>query len=202
MSVKNQVLRAGRPREFNVDTAVEDAMLVFWEKGYDGTSLLDLLEGMDITRGSLYKAFGDKKSLFLKSLDQYAERGLQETELALNGQGLVIDSIRSSLLRALKLSQGDSGRLGCFLVATAMEMSSKDDEIACRVRSIFERLQKLYADTIIRGQLSGEINNEKNAHQLARLLVNQIEGMRVLGKVDDSCGDNDKMVELILGVLY
>lgn len=64
----------GRPREFNTTEALEKAMVVFWKKGYRGTSLDDLTEAMQINRPSLYAAFGDKENLFLQAIDHYRER--------------------------------------------------------------------------------------------------------------------------------
>src|SRR5438445_3107154 len=66
-------LRRGRPREFDVEKALERAMNVFWRKGYEGASLPDLTRAMGINRPSLYAAFGNKESLFRKALDRYAE---------------------------------------------------------------------------------------------------------------------------------
>ena len=75
-----------RPRSFDTDVAVEKAMQVFWTHGYEGASLPDLLEGMGLTRGSLYKAFTDKKSLFLKVLEHYEGKAVQ------SGVALLTDS--------------------------------------------------------------------------------------------------------------
>ena len=60
-----------RPKEFNPDDALEKAMQVFWHKGYEATSMEDLLTAMDLNRGSLYDTFGDKRQLFLKAIDRY-----------------------------------------------------------------------------------------------------------------------------------
>lgn len=201
--MKNKIrpVSSGRPREFDIENAVADAVQVFWNKGYAGSSLPDLLEGMNLTRGSFYKAFGDKRSLFIQALNRYSDTGAQETRILLQQEGSAIESIRQSLLRVAKLSQGENGRRGCLLIAAATELASHDDEIAETVRKIIQRLQKLYMDAIKKGQLSGEINPGKDCYQLARLLVNQIEGMRVVGKVDDEFSDINEMVELTLTIL-
>ena len=65
----------GRPREFDEDGVLERALHVFWRLGYEATSVTDLMEATGLAKGSLYKAFGDKRSLFLKALDRYLERG-------------------------------------------------------------------------------------------------------------------------------
>ncbi len=63
----------GRPREFNVDKALDHALHVFWRKGYEGTSIADLTETIGITKPSLYAAFGNKEELFRKALDRYVD---------------------------------------------------------------------------------------------------------------------------------
>ena len=67
--------RMSRPKEFNPDEALEKAMQVFWHKGYEATSMEDLLNAMDINRGSLYATFGGKRALFLKAMDRYCSGG-------------------------------------------------------------------------------------------------------------------------------
>src|SRR5260370_37523240 len=76
----------GRPREFDTDAAIERAMGVFWSSGYCGTSLPDLLEATNLSRGSLYAAFGDKHGLFLRALDRYLDYDLVRLDTALQPQ--------------------------------------------------------------------------------------------------------------------
>ncbi|ALK34824.1 TetR/AcrR family transcriptional regulator [Burkholderia plantarii] len=171
----------GRPREFELDDAARDAMNVFWDRGYEGASLPDLIAGTGLSRGSLYKAFGDKKGLLLAALDLYMADGLKATADILSQPGAVKAAIRDSLLRYVRLSVGDAGRRGCLVVAMTTEMAAHDAEVAERTGRMFRRLQQLYAGAIVRGQASGEIPDH-DEQVLARFLVCQIEGMRVLGK--------------------
>lgn len=191
----------GRPREFDMDDAVRDAMDVFWDHGYEGASLPDLIEGTGLSRGSLYKAFGDKKGLLLTALDLYMAQGLKATSDLLSQPGPVKDAIRASLLRYAGLSAGEAGRRGCLVVAMATEMAAHDPDIAQRTGRMFRRLQQLYATAIVRGQASGEIP-ERDEQALARFLVAQVQGMRVLGKTGMTEADTVAMVDtamLILG---
>lgn len=173
----------GRPREFDIEDAVRDAMNVFWTRGYHATSLTDLLDGTGLSRGSLYKAFGDKKSLFLKALDCYAEAGLKELGEALATPGSVKQAIRAALSIYVPLSAGNTGRRGCMVMATAAEMLPHDPEVDARIQDTLRQIQALLTTAVQRGQTTEEITIGQDARDVARYLVCQIEGMRLLGKV-------------------
>jgi TetR/AcrR family transcriptional repressor of nem operon len=190
----------GRPREFALDDAARDAMQVFWDRGYEGASLPDLIEGTGLSRGSLYKAFGDKKGLLLAALDRYMAEGLKLTAEQLSQPGSARAAIRTSLLRHATQSSGGAGRRGCLVVAMATEQAAHDPEIAARARGMFERLQQLYAAAIARGQAAGEFP-ERDVEAMARFLVCQIQGMRVLGKTGVPEAEMVAMVENALRVL-
>jgi TetR/AcrR family transcriptional repressor of nem operon len=190
----------GRPREFALDDAARAAMQVFWDRGYEGASLPDLIEGTGLSRGSLYKAFGDKKRLLLAALDRYMAEGLQLTAAQLSQAGSARAAIRTSLLRHATQSSGGAGRRGCLIVAMATEQAAQDPEIAARAREMFARLQQLYAAAIARGQAAGE-SPQRDAQALARFLVCQIQGMRVLGKTGVTKAEMVAMVENTLRIL-
>jgi TetR/AcrR family transcriptional repressor of nem operon len=190
----------GRPREFELGDAVRDAMDVFWDRGYEGASLPDLMAGTGLSRGSLYKAFGDKKALLLAALDLYMADGLKATADILSQPGPVKDAIRDSLLRYAHLSVGEAGRRGCLVVAMTTELAAHDADVAERTGRMFRRLQQLYAGAIVRGQASGEIA-EQDEQVLARLLVCQVEGMRVLGKTGVAERDMLALVDRTMRIL-
>lgn len=190
----------GRPREFELDDAARDAMEVFWDRGYEAASLPDLIEGTGLSRGSLYKAFGDKKGLLLAALDQYMAKGLQQTAELLSQPGSSRAAIRASLLRYAGLASGDAGRRGCLVVAMATEMAAHDPDITERTGRMFRRLQQLYAAAIVRGQASGEFP-ERDEQALARLLVCQVQGMRVVGKTGATKADMVAVVDASLRML-
>lgn len=190
----------GRPREFELDVAARDAMNVFWDRGYEGASLPDLIEGTGLSRGSLYKAFGDKKGLLLAALDLYMDKGLQATADLLSRQGSAREAIRASLMRLADLSSGDAGRRGCLIVAMATEVGTHDPDIAERTGRMFRRLQQLYAQAIARGQASGEIA-PRDPQVLAHFLVCQLQGMRVLGKTGVPEAEMVAIVDTAMGLL-
>lgn len=183
MNSSDQPSGPGRPREFEIDAVVESAMQVFWTRGYNGTSLVDLIDGTGLSRGSIYKAFGDKHGLFLFALDRYISQSLVRLLGTLQQTDSAKAAIRETLTRLAEMSCQEEGRRGCMLVATAMEMVPHDEEIAERVKAMVDRIRNAYADAIVRGQASGEIPARLDARSLATLIVSLTHGMRTLGKV-------------------
>jgi TetR/AcrR family transcriptional repressor of nem operon len=190
----------GRPRQFDLQDAARDAMNVFWDQGYEGASLPDLIQGTGLSRGSLYKAFGDKKGLLLAALEIYMAEGLKTTADILLQPGTVKDAIRQSLLRHAYACADEAGKRGCLVVAVASEMAAHDPEIARLAGRMFRRTQQLYASAIIRGQAAGEFK-EGDEQAKARFLVGHIQGMRVLGKTGVSRADMIALVDTALIIL-
>jgi TetR/AcrR family transcriptional regulator, transcriptional repressor for nem operon len=190
----------GRPREFELEDAARAAMQVFWDRGYEAASLPDLIEGTGQSRGSLYKAFGDKKGLLLAALDLYITAGLKATADLLSQPGPVKDAIRASLMRYAALSSGAAGQRGCLAVAMTTEMAARDPDVAERTGRLFRRLQQLYAAAIVRGQAGGELP-ERDEQAMARFLVSQIQGMRVVGKTGATEEEMHAVVDTTMRVL-
>nr|WP_314576587.1 TetR/AcrR family transcriptional regulator [uncultured Pseudomonas sp.] len=190
----------GRPRQFNLKDAARDAMNVFWERGYEGASLPDLIQGTGLSRGSLYKAFGDKKGLLLAALDIYMSEGLKTTADILSQPGAVKDAVRQSLMRHAYACAGEAGKRGCLVVAMTSELAAHDADIAQLTGRMFRRTQQLYASAIIRGQAAGEFK-DGDEQAKARFLVGHIQGMRVLGKTGVSEADMIALVDTALSIL-
>src|SRR5260370_36705571 len=116
----------GRPREFDTDAAIERAMGVFWSSGYCGTSLPDLLEATNLSRGSLYAAFGDKHGLFLRALDRYIDAALARLDTELDPRKNALAGLRARLARYVERASGGAGKRGCVVVAHAMSPAGHD----------------------------------------------------------------------------
>lgn len=188
----------GRPREFELDDAVRKAMGVFWDRGYHDASLPDLLEGMELSRGSFYKAFVDKRGVYLRALDLYIEDAVRKLGEILHTNPSPKAAIREAFSRQVEASSGKEGLRGCFVVLSAVEMLPADDEVSARISRLFRRLQDLYAAAIIRAQALGEIDRGLDERTLARFLVCQIQGMRVLGKAGADRDATRAMVDFAL----
>src|SRR5437868_1871576 len=117
---------AGRPREFDLDQALDAALKVFWRKGYEGASLPDLTKAMGINRPSLYAAFGNKESLFRKTVERYIEGPASQIGEALReptARGVVERLWRESI----ELTTGTENPRGCFLVQAALACGDDAD---------------------------------------------------------------------------
>ncbi len=172
----------GRPREFDIDQALDKAILVFSERGYHGTSITDLKQAMGLTAGSIYKAFKDKKAIFLAAFDRYKQvrnAGLMlEIARGTNGR----DKVRRMLLFYAEASHGEAGRRGCLVVGTAVELAVFDTEAAARVDRSMAQTERLFATLIGQGLEDGSIARPVDPAMTAYLLLSVCQGLRVLGK--------------------
>jgi TetR/AcrR family transcriptional repressor of nem operon len=187
----------GRPREFDLDDAVRDAIEVFKAHGYHGTSVQDLTDGMGLARGSLYKAFHDKRALFLAALDQYTAAVLQRISDTLNVPGSARVAIRETLVAYAKRVSG-KGPQGCIVTGAAMELVPDDEEVAAIIDRLFRRTRDLFAAAIIRGQAAGEIPRDHDERAIARQLHCTMQGLRVLGRTGPSEQDMTDIVDQAL----
>ena len=125
-----------RPREFDVEDALNSALQVFWTKGYEGTGITDLLEAMQIARGSLYKAFGDKRNLYLSALKQYEKNCIEPAVQLLRGKEISDGGQRIRMLfeTIILAVEDDNDRRGCFLCNTAVDQAPHDPDVrkACQ----------------------------------------------------------------------
>ena len=175
-------LPRGRPRSFDVDAAVERAMGVFWSRGYHATALPDLLRATKLSRGSLYAAFGDKHSLFLRALDRYIADALTRMDAEFAPGKDPIDGLRTYLAGYVDRTSGANGRRGCLLVATAMELAGRDAEVDRRIASFFKAMETRVADALSRAKAAGRLADGVEPSTAARILVCFVEGLRVVGK--------------------
>jgi TetR/AcrR family transcriptional regulator, transcriptional repressor for nem operon len=177
-------------------------MQVFWDCGYHDASLPDLLDGMKLSKGSFYKAFGDKKAVFLRALELYTNDGVQNVQEVLRSDPSPRAAIRNALVRYADLSSGSKGVRGCFAVLTAAEMLPGDPDIAGLIRRLFARLQDLFATAVAKGQAAGEIRNNRDPAVIAHFIVSHAQGMRIFGKVGSRRDEMLKNIDLLMETVF
>lgn len=170
-----------RPKEFDVDAALDRAMDVFWEHGFEAASLKSLVDRMGIGRQSLYDTFGDKRSLYMAALERYRRAIGQPLLAILEEPGASLDAIRAVFELAIEYScGGESGRI-CFLIQSSLERSG-DPEVTALVRRHYGRIIETLQGCIDNARRKGELQHRSSAEPLARALGAQIIGISVLGR--------------------
>ncbi|EHK87506.1 TetR family transcriptional regulator [Saccharomonospora azurea SZMC 14600] len=170
-----------RTKEFDPDVALQRALELFWRKGYEATSIADLVEHLGIGRASLYATFGDKRELYLKAYDRYLENGIDFVDL-LSQPGPVLPAVRALVERYAEEAAHDVLRRGCLVVNTAVELVPRDRVLARRVEANWDFLEATLTSALARARAQGELAEDKEPRALARFLLTFMQGIRVIGK--------------------
>ncbi|WP_246666913.1 TetR/AcrR family transcriptional regulator [Bradyrhizobium guangdongense] len=181
-----------------MDAAVERAMGVFWSRGYHATALPDLLRATKLSRGSLYAAFGDKHSLFLRALDRYIADAMARMNIELDPRREPIEGLRVYLAGYVERTSGANGRRGCLLVATAMELAGRDAEVGRRVAGFFKAMEARVADALSRAKAASRLADGVEPMSAAKILVCFVEGLRVVGKTAPARGTSQATADALL----
>lgn len=171
-----------RPREFDPEDAIAKALPVFWEHGYEDASLPDLLAGMGLTRGSLYKAFKDKKNLFLLVLDRYEMVAVDNGVSLLNNTDIADGADRVLLMfKGLVIAVENGDQRGCLLCTAAAGPAANDPDIAAAVHRGLAKLQVGFAQALKGSPSLSEISTARRT-RLADMLLTQYIGLRMLAR--------------------
>lgn len=190
-----------RSREFDTDAALARAMDVFWCHGYEGTSIADLVAATGVQRGSLYLAFGSKEGLYHAVLDRYREQLSTPMLEALAGGADVVALVREMLLGLVEQALADPHRRGCLMVNAAVERLPHDPQVARRVRDTVSAMEDALTTALAEAQRRGSLGGDKDPRALARFLVLNVQGLRVMGAVDPDRTALTDAVEVALGCL-
>jgi len=176
------MLIMGRPREFDEHEVLQRAKELFWRRGYERTSVRDLVDELGIGRGSLYAAFGDKHALFVRALDDYVDVDQRALLLILDGDGPVLPQLRQVLYAVAAAARDQPGR-GCLLVNSTTECAAHDPAAAECARRAFDRMETAFAQALQRAQRQDEIAKTIDPAAAAALLLTVLNGLQVVGKV-------------------
>jgi TetR/AcrR family transcriptional repressor of nem operon len=171
-----------RPREFDETAVLDAAIQCFWTKGYEATSVRDLADEMGITGASLYNAFGDKRALYRRALDQYIAGSFGERASRIENSLPPRAAIEAFFQEIVARSLSDKKRKGCMLVNSAFELAPHDKEFEQVVAGVLVRVEGLFFRLIHAGQKDGTITTSQPARDLSRLLLSVFLGIRVLAR--------------------
>ena len=190
-----------RTKDFDENEVLNKAIAIFWHKGYNGTSMQDLVDGLGISRSSLYDTYGDKHTLFIKALESYQAKGSAKVCAITDAAG----SARETIKKLLELIAGelldDQKHKGCFMVNAEVEIGPHDPEVSKMVCESDQHMEDALYLVIKKGQESGEIANKQDARALARFTFNTVKGIRVTAKSITDKAVFDDIIKLALATL-
>ena len=184
-----------------MDETLDRAIDVFRERGYHATSLADIKAATALASGSIYKAFRDKRELFLASFDRYVAQGGKAREVAANKGTTGREKLRNFLRTYVAVSSGAEGRVGCLVVGTAVEAQTLDDEIAGRVKAAMARNEERLVAYIRLGREDGSIAAHVDPDACARLMLCVLQGMRVVGTTGRTRAQMEAVIEQAMKVV-
>jgi TetR/AcrR family transcriptional regulator, transcriptional repressor for nem operon len=190
-----------RAKAFDPDEALQKAMQIFWERGYEATSVQALVQGMGINRFSLYSTFGGKHQLFVAALERYrdtiAADLVGELEQAVSG----LAAIRQFFTRLVDFFASAQGWRGCLLTNTAVELAPHDPQAAAKVQAYVVRLEERFYRMLLQAQQSQQLAAAHTCRDLARFLTGSALGLGVLAKTSPGRQALEGYAAVVLSVL-
>lgn len=187
-----------RVKQFDEELVLKKAVSLFWQKGYNATSVNDLVEHLGINRASLYDTFGDKHQLFQQAFQQYRTLRIQHLSQYFADQPSVKEGFEALFIRSIDEILEDPQSKGCFVVNITTELGTQDDHIKAVLGENEKAIERLFQDFIEKGIASGEILPNKDAKTLSTFLFVLYNGLNVVGKVNS---DRQSLVSTIQAAL-
>jgi TetR/AcrR family transcriptional repressor of nem operon len=190
-----------RTKDFDEEEVLNKAVNIFWLKGYNATSMQDLVDGLGISRSSLYDTYGDKHTLYMKALESYQCLNSEKFASIINSGKSAKEAVKSLLEFVVDSLLNDKSKKGCFMVNAEVEVALHDKEVGGMVQKNDEQLEDSFYFVIKKAQESGELHNQQDARALARFMFNTVKGIQVTAKSTCDRKVFDDIISLAVGVL-
>ena len=175
-----------RPRDFDEDRVLDRAVDCFWKHGYGATTVRDLADAMQIGGASLYNAYGDKRALFGRSLERYANRSMRDRIARMEAEHRPKEAIRAFIAEIIYRSLKDPDRKGCLLINSALDVAPHDTEIGQVVAGYLDELRAFFRRNIEAAQRVGQVPKSIDAEEVSGHLLGVLAGIRVLARTGAS----------------
>ncbi|WP_295767569.1 TetR/AcrR family transcriptional regulator [uncultured Mucilaginibacter sp.] len=190
-----------RSKDFDENEVLCKAMQLFWQKGYNATSMQDLVDTLGISRSSLYDTYTDKHTLFLKTLESYQLSGAAKIQNIISSGKSAKETIKNLLELATNDLTDDSQQRGCFMVNAEIEVASTNKEVNEVICRNDEQMEKAIYQVIQSGQENGEVSSKHDAISLSRFVLNALKGMRVTAKSTTNKDFFNNIINLTIAAL-
>lgn len=190
-----------RTKEFDTDEVLNKAIDLFWDKGYNGCSMQDIVEGIGLSRSSIYETFGDKRQLFLEALKRYQRTNIEAMEKNVNTASDVREVLIQIFESILPGTVNCSLEKGCFMVNSAIELAAHDPEIAAIVKENQREVEDILCKAIEKGQHAGQVTTDLDARAIARFFYTSFSGIRVTARAGSDRKELEDTIKVALSVL-
>jgi len=190
-----------RSKQFDERQALVSAMLVFWEKGYEGTSINDLEQAMGLKRTSIYNAFGNKSALFERVMSCYKESVMSALFTAMDAASNIREGVRRLLNAALDIHFDEENPGGCLVVLSLMESGQHDQQSLGSMQQTIHELKNALQVRLNKAKKSGELSKHLDAGSTATTIATTMTGMMVMGKANFTRASLKKTVNQVVSLL-
>jgi TetR/AcrR family transcriptional repressor of nem operon len=190
-----------RTKDFDEDEVLTRAMNLFWSRGYNATSMEDLVSGLGISRSSLYDTYTDKHSLFIKALENYQQMGYTKLQETASHPGPAKETIRKLIEMATEGLLAGKQQKGCFMLNAGVEVAPHDREVKNLVHRNDQLMGEMFFQIIQRGKKNGEIKNRRDARALSSFFLNTVKGLQVTAKSGPDKSVLDDIITMAVSTL-
>jgi len=171
-----------RPKVYDEMALLDCAMETFWIRGYDRTSIQELVGQTGVNRASLYGAYSDKRTLFIAGIRRYLDLVVEDNVRRLHAAEPAGEAVRQFFLKLVE-APAERMRRGCLLTNSAVEIGLEDEEVAALIRGAFDRVEQAICDRLTEAQRANQLAEGVKPRALARHLVAVLQGIRVMARV-------------------
>ncbi len=190
-----------RPKSFDQQEVLDKALNLFWEKGYNATSIQDLVDHLGINRASIYDTWGDKRGLYLETLKSYRKKSSNSFLDRLRSNLSSKEILRGFLNDVINEAVEDTCNKGCFLSNSASELANSDSTIFEIFSSNNENMEAVLSELVKDGQEAGEISTDHSPDAIARFMLSNAMGVRIMAKGRKSEKALKDIVNVALSIL-
>ncbi|MFY0601341.1 MAG: TetR/AcrR family transcriptional regulator [Cyclobacteriaceae bacterium] len=186
---------------FDRESIMDKVTTLFWKKGFNATSMQDLVDVTNLNRSSIYNTFGDKEAIFEESLRHYGKIQSKFTQEALQASKSPLENIHSFIKAILSSIENDSDHKGCFISNCTAELGNKEGRVQQMLIENKDTVIGILQKKIEDAQKVGEINTDRDARRVAIFLFSSLQGLRITSILTESKTDLEHLAEDILKII-
>ena len=190
-----------RTKQFDETQALVSAMRVFWEKGYEGTSIHDLEQAMGLNRTSIYNTFGNKRAIFNRVMSCYKESVMASLFAALDNAPDIREVVRRLLNGALDIHFDEDNPGGCLVVLSVLESGQHDAESQLAMQQTLQDLKTALQARLSKAKKAGELAKDLDVGSTATTISTTMTGMMVMGKANFTRASLKKTINQVVSLL-